>query len=165
MNQKNILEQEALTKQFLSQIKEVFSIFDRNNDKTCDEREIGTMMRSLNLDPTEAEVLEIVEKCRIDEPSVLVIYDTLEPVLLQCMLDNYFNNKYARITYEKLLSSFRVFDTENNGYISLEQLESLLTNNGETFRDKELQSMIDFAGDREEGIFNYVEYVDQLWKI
>ena len=44
----------------VEQYKEAFSLFDKNGDGTVSTKELGTIMRSLGQNPTEAELKDII---------------------------------------------------------------------------------------------------------
>ena len=44
----------------VEQYREAFSLFDKNGDGTVSTKELGTIMRSLGQNPTEAELKDIV---------------------------------------------------------------------------------------------------------
>ena len=39
-----------------NEIKEIFALFDKTNKGQVDTRELGTLLRALNLNPTETEI-------------------------------------------------------------------------------------------------------------
>ena len=45
-----------LTEDELSELKEAFSLFDRDGDGTISAKELGTVMRSLGQNPSEDEL-------------------------------------------------------------------------------------------------------------
>lgn len=48
-----------------SEIKEIFDLFDKNGRGTVPTTELGTLVRALNLNPTETEITEMQNK--VDE--------------------------------------------------------------------------------------------------
>ena len=42
-----------------SEIKEIFDLFDKSNRGTVSTSELGTLIRALNLNPTETEITEL----------------------------------------------------------------------------------------------------------
>ena len=55
-----------------TEFKEAFSLFDKDGDGTITTKELGTVMRSLGQNPTEAELQDMINevdadgKCAID---------------------------------------------------------------------------------------------------
>ncbi len=50
----------------LSEIREVFMLFDRDGDETITINELGTCMRALGQNPTEAELRAIIAEIDAD---------------------------------------------------------------------------------------------------
>lgn len=51
---------------FLSEFKEAFSLFDKDGDGTITTKELGTVMRSLGQNPTEAELQDMINEVDAD---------------------------------------------------------------------------------------------------
>ena len=51
---------------FLAEFKEAFSLFDKDGDGTISSKELGTVMRSLGQNPTEALLQEMVNEVDAD---------------------------------------------------------------------------------------------------
>ena len=45
----------------IAEIREIFTLFDKNSDGYVNTSELGTIVRGLNLNPTEAEVVEMMK--------------------------------------------------------------------------------------------------------
>ncbi len=50
---------DQLTEEQIAEFKEAFSLFDKDGDGTITTKELGTVMRSLGQNPTEAELQDI----------------------------------------------------------------------------------------------------------
>ena len=48
---------DQLTEEQIAEFKEAFALFDKDGDGTITTKELGTVMRSLGQNPTEAELL------------------------------------------------------------------------------------------------------------
>lgn len=53
---------DQLTEEQIAEFKEAFSLFDKDGDGTITTKELGTVMRSLGQNPTEAELQDMVKK-------------------------------------------------------------------------------------------------------
>lgn len=51
---------------FSSEFKEAFSLFDKDGDGTITTKELGTVMRSLGQNPTEAELQDMINEVDAD---------------------------------------------------------------------------------------------------
>ena len=55
-----------MTFTFCSEFKEAFSLFDKDGDGTITTKELGTVMRSLGQNPTEAELQDMINEVDAD---------------------------------------------------------------------------------------------------
>ena len=62
---KRILLLKSLFLSFL-EFKEAFSLFDKDGDGTVTTKELGTVMRSLGQNPTEAELQDMINEVDAD---------------------------------------------------------------------------------------------------
>ena len=51
---------------FFLEFKEAFALFDKNGDGTINTKELGTVMRSLGQNPTEAELQDMINEVDAD---------------------------------------------------------------------------------------------------
>uniref|UniRef100_A0A8C5BI44 EF-hand domain-containing protein n=1 Tax=Gadus morhua TaxID=8049 RepID=A0A8C5BI44_GADMO len=59
------LQADQLTEEQIAEFKEAFSLFDKDGDGTITTKELGTVMRSLGQNPTEAELQDMINE--VDE--------------------------------------------------------------------------------------------------
>ena len=57
---------EQLTEEQIAEFKEAFSLFDKDGDGTITTKELGTVMRSLGQNPTEAELADMINEVDAD---------------------------------------------------------------------------------------------------
>ncbi len=99
------------------------------------------------LPPTEKELLTMVRDVSEDQ-----IYDTIEfNEFLQMM------SKQQRfgMTEDSLKDAFRIFDKDDDGFISVEELRHIMQSLGEKMTDKELEEMVGEADEDKDGLINY----------
>ena len=59
-----------------SEFKEAFSLFDKNGDQCITTTELGTVMRSLGQNPTEAELQDMINEVDADGKALSFILNT-----------------------------------------------------------------------------------------
>ncbi|KAA8583316.1 hypothetical protein FQN60_015862 [Etheostoma spectabile] len=64
-----LMPADQLTEEQIAEFKEAFSLFDKDGDGTITTKELGTVMRSLGQNPTEAELQDMINEVDADAPS------------------------------------------------------------------------------------------------
>lgn len=62
----SLLQADQLTEEQIAEFKEAFSLFDKDGDGTITTKELGTVMRSLGQNPTEAELQDMINEVDAD---------------------------------------------------------------------------------------------------
>lgn len=62
----NGFQADQLTEEQIAEFKEAFSLFDKDGDGTITTKELGTVMRSLGQNPTEAELQDMINEVDAD---------------------------------------------------------------------------------------------------
>ena len=66
-----MLQADQLTEEQIAEFKEAFSLFDKDGDGTITTKELGTVMRSLGQNPTEAELQDMINEVDADGKQTL----------------------------------------------------------------------------------------------
>ncbi|CAF2188504.1 unnamed protein product [Brassica napus] len=159
---------DQLTDEQISEFKEAFSLFDKDGDGssllillslaiwlimfTCciTTKELGTVMRSLGQNPTEAELQDMINEVDADGNGTIDFPEFLN-LMAKKMKDT--------DSEEELKEAFRVFDKDQNGFISAAELRHVMTNLGEKLTDEEVEEMVREADVDGDGQINYEEFV------
>jgi hypothetical protein len=56
-------------------VRDAFSVFDREGRNACDVREVGTIIRSLNIYPTEKQLQRWIHEVEEEEPTGFILYE------------------------------------------------------------------------------------------
>jgi calmodulin len=141
---------DQLTDDQISEFKEAFSLFDKDGDGCITTKELGTVMRSLGQNPTEAELQDMINEVDADGNGTIDFPEFLN-LMARKMKDT--------DSEEELKEAFRVFDKDQNGFISAAELRHVMTNLGEKLTDEEVDEMIKEADVDGDGQINYEEFV------
>jgi calmodulin len=116
---------------------------------TITTKELGTVMRSLGQNPTEAELQDMINEVDADGNGTIDFPEFLN-LMARKMKDT--------DSEEELREAFKVFDKDGNGYISAAELRHVMTNLGEKLTDEEVDEMIREADVDGDGQVNYEEF-------
>ncbi len=70
---------EQLTEEQMAEFKEAFSLFDKDGDGKITSKELGTVMRSLGANPTEAELKDMIKDVDLDGNGTIDFPGNLSP--------------------------------------------------------------------------------------
>jgi calmodulin len=136
------------------EIKDCFNLYDNDGDGKIPCDKLGTVVRSLGHNPTEAEVDDMVRNM-IRGPSFGM--PELMQVVAKCMGE-------SRNKPEEIRESFSVFDRDGTGRISAAELRHVMTTVGEKLSDQEVDAMIREIDVDRDGQIIYEEMVRMMCK-
>lgn len=134
----------------LRECQECFGLFDKDRDGYITTKELGVALRSLGQFWTEAELQSLA----------LEIGNQLHS------LDDFLGivKRKARVepNYDDVLRAFKVFDREQTGRVSVEELRHILTTLGERITDAEFDEVVRAANLDPNGTIQYNDFVQLL---
>merc|ERR1711860_72120 len=149
---------DSLLADIQKRITDAFDIFDNENNKTVDVREIGTIIRSLGCCPSESELHDMIAEVEEEEPTGYIRFEKFLPMMTKVLMER----RYKPQPEDQLLRAFQVLDQENKGLLSQEDLAKYMTMDGEPFTQEELEEMLSAAVDPEKGCILYKDYVSRM---
>ncbi|KAJ3933046.1 MAG: calmodulin-like protein [Lentinula lateritia] len=144
---------DQLSEEQINEFKEAFSLFDKDGDGTITTLELGTVMRSLGQNPTDAELQDMINEVDVDGDGTINFDEFLS------MMKKKFKDTDNE---EEIRQAFQVFDKDGNGMISAKELKAVMESLGENLSDKEVDAMMLEADQDGDGNINYEEFVDMM---
>ena len=144
---------DQLSEEQINEFKEAFSLFDKDGDGTITTLELGTVMRSLGQNPTDAELQDMINEVDVDGNGTIDFKEFLS------MMAKKFKDTDSE---EEIRQAFQVFDKDGNGTISAKELKAVMESLGEKLSDKEVDAMIQEADLDGDGCINYQEFVNMM---
>jgi len=155
---------DSLLADIQKKITDAFDIFDHESNKTVDVREVGTIIRSLNCCPSEAELHDMLAEIEEEEPTGYIRFEKFLPMMTKVLMER----RYKPSPEDQILKAFQVLDTDMKGYLTVEELTKYMTEEGEPFAQEEMEEMISAAVDPEKKTVLYKDYasvmaVEETW--
>jgi calmodulin len=115
-------------------------------------------MKELGLNPSDAELEDLVNEADLNKDGVICfdglsrLFSFTSPALTCPEFLNLMSQTVKETdTEQELVNAFRVFDKDNSGTISTEELRNVLRSLGENLTDAELDEMIKLADKNGDG--------------
>lgn len=146
---------QGVSEEKMAEYKEAFSLFDKSGTGVISSRELGNLMKSLGQTPTEAELRDLVNEIDINGDGE-IDFGEFVGLMARQVVDH--------DTEEELREAFKIFDKNEDGFISPSELRLVMTNLGEKLTDEEIDDMIREADFDNDGVINYEEFVYMITK-
>merc|ERR1711936_904799 len=127
--------------------KEVFMLFDKDQDGVLSFNELWTAIKALGQRPSENNLLKMVRSVSEDK-----LYDTIEfNEFLQMM----YKQQEDDINMDALMEAFKTFDKDNDGFLTTEELKKMMKGR---MNKKDLDCMLTEADSDNDGRINCKEF-------
>ncbi|XP_015068551.2 calmodulin-2/4 [Solanum pennellii] len=142
----------------LLQFKEAINLFDKDVHGCITIEELATVIRSLDENPTEEELCHMISEVDADH------HDNGTMEFIEFL--NLITKKMKETDLEEELKEvFKVFDKDQNGFISATDLRHVMINLGEKLTEEEAQQMIREADLDGDGQVNFDEFFKMMIKL
>lgn len=136
----------------LTELREIFRSFDRNNDGSLTELELGSLLRALGLKPSREQLEELIQKADTNNNGLVEFSEFVALVAPDLVLAK---SPYSEDQLRKL---FRFFDRDGNGLITAAELAHSMAKLGHALTASELTGMIKEADKDGDGMINFHEF-------
>lgn len=136
----------GLTDDQLKELKEIFDLFDQNQDGVVTYSELVSIFANMGQEPSESELKDLLKLIEKDDSSTLDFKD-------------FGNLMTIRMTPEdtelQIKRAFGEFDKNRDGYINAEELKAVMKSIGESLTDEEVIAMIDYGSTNKDGQMDF----------
>ncbi|KAI8088533.1 hypothetical protein BDF21DRAFT_413444 [Thamnidium elegans] len=140
---------DQLTQEQITEYREAFQLFDKNGDGSISASELGVVLRSFGMNPSDAELQDMVNDVDADNNGHIDFEEFLSLVkTLKSESDD----------TDDLQEAFKVFDADGNGVIDRDELHKVMSSLNETLTDHELDAMIREADINGDGQISFEEF-------
>ncbi|SPP75545.1 neo-calmodulin [Drosophila guanche] len=134
-------------------IEDAYAIMDREQDGSVTSKELAIIMRALGRQPTDNQLQAMINEVDSDGNGSIEMAEFCSMILRKMHDTNH---------EDELRDAFRVFDKENNGYITSAELKVVLTALGLKLPDDEIEEMIREYDIDQDGHLDFEEFVNMM---
>ena len=141
----------------IAEFKEVFALFDKDGDGTITKNELCTVMQSLGQDPTDQDLDDMINEIDQDGNGEI---DFDEFLVLMAM------NTQDLTEDAIIVKGFSVFDVDDDGFITIDDLRTMMMSLGEEVDEQqlfEIMSEVDDSGTGRISLSNFKEFICQKY--
>ncbi|CAL8068507.1 unnamed protein product [Calicophoron daubneyi] len=149
-----MMKEHHLSKQRISELREIFQFIDRDNGGTVSGQELSTLIRLVSSDYTENQIKLLMNKADMNGDGEMG-FDEFVRLLSSEPSGQQEDTSATR-------EAFEVFDADNDGFITKSELHQVMTRIGHAFTDEEVEEMLAEADKDGDGRVTYEEFEAML---
>ncbi|XP_034479572.1 neo-calmodulin [Drosophila innubila] len=142
---------EGLNDDILQEVRAAFQVFDPLGTGKITSKQMGVAMRNLGHFPTEAELYDMIDEIDLDGDGEIDFFEFLQMILKRMEGLN---------KDENLMAAFKLFDRDEDGFISPIELRTVMYNLGERCTEEEFHDMMREIDLDNDGKISYQEFVN-----
>lgn len=143
----------------LLEIHQAFNRFDRDDSGEVDAKELKQVMKTLGMDATNEQIKEMIKSVDVDQSGMIEFEEFANMMARRFLIQD------GQIELDQ---AFKLFDSDGSGYVSIEEMRTLLMAVGgeEALTEREMTALIKVADPNGDGRITYAEFRDMpCWGI
>ncbi|GBG89801.1 hypothetical protein CBR_g49652 [Chara braunii] len=145
----------SLSESQLKDFREVFDLFDKDNNGKVTTSELGNIMKSMGVKASDADVEALVKEADADDSHSVEWNEFIR--LMERQL-----KAMAMSTEQQLLESFKIFDKSGDGKITAKEVREVLVSMGERVTGKDVDELMKMADVDGDGYVDFKEFAKSL---
>nr|XP_043626834.1 calcium-binding allergen Ole e 8-like [Erigeron canadensis] len=139
------------------EVKKIFNRFDTNGDGKISEDELANILKSLNPNTSPDEVKRIMSETDTNSDGFI----TLDEFIILC---KGIAGESESESINDLKEAFKLYDLDNNGVISANELQQILSQLGENYTLESCANMIKSVDSDGDGFVDFEEFRKMMSK-
>lgn len=140
----------------IAELREIFRSFDRNDDGSLTQLELGSLLRSLGLKPSPDQLEALIQKTDTNSNGLVEFSEFVALVAPELLSSK---SPYSEAQLRQL---FRMFDRDGNGFITAAELAHSMAKLGHALTAEELTGMIREADTDGDGRISFQEFAQAI---
>ena len=142
-----------LTDEQIIEFREAFQAFDKDGNGSITTKELGTVMRSLGQNLSEAEIKEVIDEVDEDKNGTIDFQEFLSLMARKMKIID---------KEDELINSFKVLDLNGNGKISKYELRYIILSTESGFTGNDVDELLKIAEIDEDGNIDLHDFIKTL---
>ncbi|CEP11988.1 hypothetical protein [Parasitella parasitica] len=142
-----------MTPDQIQEYREAFQLFDKDGNGSISAPELGVVLRTFGMNPSEAELQDMVDDVDADGNGNIDFDEFLSLVK---------SFKQEEGDTNDLQEAFRVFDADGNGMIDRSELQKVMLSLNENLSEEEIDAMINEADVNGDGQISFDEFKEMM---
>lgn len=150
-----LYERPGLSEDEILEIKEAFDLFDTEKTGTIDPKELKEAMAALGYEAKNQTIYQMISNLEVDGHTELDFKEFLD------LMTARMSEKDSKEDIKKI---FRLFDEDNTGYITTNNLKQVAKDLGENIDEVEIREMIERADSDGDGRVTFEDFYSIMTK-
>jgi Ca2+-binding EF-hand superfamily protein len=140
------------------ELKAAFSFLDIKGDNKITLEELDYFYKNIGLNFTESELIKIINDISFTgEKKDFISFEDF-----QSLMNNKMNDSETEL---EIKETFKLFDRENNGYLSISEFEYVMVDFTQILNKEEFNNLIDYMKLKNNDKIFYKEFIEFIGKL
>lgn len=137
----------------LSELKDIFAMFDKDNSGSIDINELESMVASLGINASKEDLNDMIAEADIDQSG------TIEFDEFKTLIGPHFQKEKPPEDY---IDAFKFFDKDGDGFISRTELRHIMNTVDANLAEADIEEMIKEADANGDGKIDFDEFIKMM---
>jgi len=142
-----------LTDVELTELKDIFAMFDKDNSGSIDIKELDAMVSSLGIAATPEDLNDMIQEADLDGSG------TIEFSEFKLLIGPHFQKEKPPEDY---VEAFKFFDKDGDGFISRTELRHIMNTVDVSLAETDIEEMIKEADANGDGKIDFDEFIKMM---
>lgn len=136
-------------------INEVFDVFDKDKNGHIQASELESILKALGRGSSQKEIEDFLAKVDTNQSGTIERHEFMDA------MEEIYSIPQSKV--EEVVEAFKIFDKDNSGTITLDEMKKILLKYTTDFTENEIEEIFKLIDTDQNGFISYAEFAD-VWK-